>query len=283
MRHTGSNDAMYGGWQNLVDLGVAADYFRELALIGEAGVPAARRQQFEMQVSELQKQSLAILRRQQRASQRNTTERERAYATLNVITGYISSLHKWVRSSSSVESTGVAELRRIRAEWERIVRRLALQQPVDQEDFEETLRWMLGRGDVEELDVLRAVRVNPPFVSEAISRLFERADENICRRVYDAVRVAEEGEQAYQSNRQEWDSRYSGQYIAIHRGQVEDADKDKGRLIQRLAQRQRATGPFRAYIVQIGAPVFVVRPKDSAMGIQRPLFLNAASNQLLAK
>lgn len=283
MRHTGSNDAMYGGWQNLVDPRAAARYFRELALIGEAGVPAARRQQFEMQVSELQKQSLDTLRRQQRASQRNTTERERAYTTLNVITGYISSLHKWVRSSSSVDSTGVAELRRIRAEWERIVRRLALQQPVDQEDFEETLRWMLGRGDVEELDLLRAVRANPPFVSETISRLFERADENICRRVYDAVRVAEEGEQAYQRSRQEWDRRYSGQYIAIHRGQVEDTDSDKRRLLQRLADRQRATGPFRAYIVQIGAPVIVVRSKDNAMGHQRPLVLDVASNQSATK
>jgi hypothetical protein len=274
---------MYGGWQNLVDPRAAARYFRELALIGEASVHPTRRQQFEMQVSELQKQSLGTLQRQQHASQRNATERERAYATLNVITGYISSLHKWVRSSSSAESAGTVELRKIRAEWERIVRRLALQQPVDQEDFEETLRWVLGRGDVEELDLLRAVRANPPFVSETISRLFERADENICRRVYDAVRVAEEGEQAYQRGRQEWDRRYAGQYIAIHRGQVEDVDSDKRCLMWRLAQKQQATGPFRAYIVQIGAPVFVVRPKDSAMGHQKPLVLDLASNQPATK
>lgn len=282
MRHKSSNDVVYIGWQHLVDPRAAAEYFRELAIIGKAGVPPARRHQFEVQVRELQKQSLDTLRRQQRASQRNTTERERAYATLNVITGYISSLHRSVRSSSSVESTGIVELRKIRAEWERIVRRLALQQPVDQEDFEETLRWMLGRGDVEELDLLRAVRANPPYVTETISRLFERADENICRRVYDAVRVAEEGELTYQRNRQEWDSRYFGQYIAIHRGQVEDADENKGQLIQRLAQKQRIVGPFRAYIVKIGGPVLVVRPKYGTKALQASCALDEASNQSAA-
>lgn len=144
-------------------------------------------------------------------------------------------------------------------ELERAKRRLQLQHPPNRAEFETALRWMAEQGDAEELDLLRQVRASPPYTSETIEHLFEEADERICERVYDPQVVVDREEAAYQEHRQEWDKLYKGEFIAIHRGEVIDHDRDKARLIQRLFQKQDEDGEFRAYIVEIGAPVYVAR------------------------
>lgn len=50
-----------------------------------------------------------------------------------------------------------------------------------------------------------------------------------------------------------------GQFIAIYRGEVIDSDADKAKLIGRIMQNQKKTGPFRAYVVAVGAPTVTAR------------------------
>jgi|GEM_PF-5749440 len=143
-------------------------------------------------------------------------------------------------------------------------RRLRLRYPPSVEEFEFAIRWMAEQGDIEELDLLRQVRAHPPYDSDEIRRLLDLAEDQIHDRVYDPQRVVDREEAAYQQHQQEWDEQYKGKFIAIHRGQVIDHDANKRRLIQRLDQKQREEGRFRAYIVQIGAPLYVAR--GPAMG-----------------
>jgi len=142
---------------------------------------------------------------------------------------------------------------------QRIKRRLDLRYPSSLDDFIGALYWMAEQGDIDDLEELRRVRADPPYDSEEIRRLFATAEERIHDRVYDPQTVVDREEAAYQEHRQEWDEKYKSEFIAIHRGQVIDHDTDKYRLIQRLDQKQRETGRFSAYIVQIGAPVYVAR------------------------
>lgn len=144
-------------------------------------------------------------------------------------------------------------------EGERILRRQDLQAPYSLDAFINAIRWMAERGDLEDLDLLRQVRADPPYNSELIQKLLETAEERIHDRVYDPQTVVDREEAAYQEHRQEWDEKYAGEFIAIHRGQVIDHDTDEDRLIERLDERQRNEGRFRAYIVEIGAPVYVAR------------------------
>ena len=146
----------------------------------------------------------------------------------------------------------------------RINRRWDLEHPLSLDDFINALRWAFENGDVEELDLIRRIRVHPPYDSDKIQRLLDLAEDQIHDRVYDPQRVVDREEAAYQQHQQEWDEQYKGEFIAIHRGQVIDHDANKRRLIQRLDQKQREEGRFRAYIVQIGAPLYVAR--GPAMG-----------------
>ncbi len=118
---------------------------------------------------------------------------------------------------------------------------------------------MAEQGDMDDLDLLHQVRANPPYNSAEIQRLFEVAEERICDGVYDPQTVVDREEAAYQEHRQEWDEKYQGEFIAVHRGQVIDHDTGEDRLVQRLDQKQRETGLFRAYIVHIGAPVYAAK------------------------
>lgn len=142
---------------------------------------------------------------------------------------------------------------------ERILGRQDLQAPHSLDAFINAIKWIAERGDMEELDLLRQVRADPPYNSEAIQKLLETAEERIHDRVYDPQTVVDREEAAYQEHRREWDEAYAGEFIAIHRGQVIDHDTDEDRLIERLDERQRSEGRFRAYIVEIGAPVYVAR------------------------
>lgn len=165
----------------------------------------------------------------------------------------------------SLESTQVAttDPKDALKQWinklERINRRRDLQCPTSLDVFVNAIKWMAERGDFEGLDLLRQVRADPPYNSETIQKLFETAEERIHDRVYDPQTVVDREEAAYQEHYLEWNEKYAGEFIAIHRGQVIDHDADEDRLIERLDEKQRNEGRFRAYIVEIGAPVYKVK------------------------
>lgn len=170
------------------------------------------------------------------------------------------------RLMSSVEDDSrrkLIEIRRAAKRWlskaERLVRRQELRSPSSLEGYEASLWWMAEKGDADDLDLLRHLKVHPAYHSPAIQRLFEMDDVHIHGRVYSSQAVLDREEAAYQQHRQEWDQIYKGEHIAIHRGEVIDHDPDKFRLIERLDQKQWEGGRFRAYIVQIGRPVYVAR------------------------
>jgi hypothetical protein len=149
--------------------------------------------------------------------------------------------------------------RRLSVECETQARRRGLLSPPTEDDFRQCLYKTAELGNVDDLNLLRAIRENPPYQSKELIELVEVADRRICERVYDPERVVQREEQAYQRNRDTWDRQYSGEFIAIHCGQVIDHDVDKLCLIQRLDQLQQKNGGFRAYIVEIGGPIYHAR------------------------
>jgi hypothetical protein len=144
--------------------------------------------------------------------------------------------------------------RELRARVEITKRRRELIHPSSAKEFEATLRWMAERGDEEDLIQLRELKHHRPYTSRDIEQLLELAEERIAVRVEDPHYVLRKGEEIYQRNKKEWDRQYVGQFIAIHQGQVVDSDQDKTKLVDRLMKAQEKKGPFRAYVVEMGAP-----------------------------
>ena len=76
---------------------------------------------------------------------------------------------------------------------------------------------------------------------------------------YGSQKTLEREEVAYQAHKAEWDEKYRGEYIALHRGEVVAHDKEKSAVMRSLIEMQRESGRFRAYLVQVGAPLITVR------------------------
>lgn len=253
-------------WQLNDEDGATISYFRELAESGSAHVLPAKRPLYARNAELLQEEKLRKLERQRRTSHGQSGGQQSEDARFRIFNEYISDLHKQVQANSAEERAQAADIRAERAKIELLYKRFALQYPVDEQVFEEALRWMYGRGDADELDLLREISKSPPFMSESIGRLIKRVDLSICQKVYHPQRVVQEGELAYQRNREDWNRRYAGQFIAVHRGAIEFAAKTKDDLLKQLAQKQQAWGPFRAYIIQVSAPILVLRPRDGGEG-----------------
>lgn len=181
----------------------------------------------------------------------------------NIKNCYERMLNDIVRDSDKLGIQEPAQLLQYAKVWRgyaaHVTRRRDLEMPWSQEHFVNAIRWMAEQGNGEDLALLRRVRKLPPFASDEIRRSLANAEEQIHARVYAPRAVIDREEAAYQRNRAEWDTLYAGQYIAVHFGQVIDHDVDKRLLIRRLDQQQREEGRFRAYIVQVGAPIYEAR------------------------
>ena len=165
---------------------------------------------------------------------------------------------------------GWNELRMKVATQEREERRQELSAPASQEEVMANLMWMAERGEEEDLDLLRQLQRHPSYTSDETQRLLNIAVQRISERVDDPDYIFEQGEAAYQQHKEAWDRLYVGQFIAIYRGAVVDADADESKLIDRIMQKQQEEGPFRAYIVQIDAPVLNVKgPRVKRTGQKR--------------
>ena len=147
----------------------------------------------------------------------------------------------------------------LRGKAEASKRRLGLLKPDSSDNFEAALMWMAENGEEEDLELIRELRKNRTTSSAEILRLLRIAEQRIAERMDDPYRVLNRGEEAYQKNKNEWDHKYAGQFIAIYRGEVIDSDADKAKLIGRIMQNQKKTGPFRAYVVAVGAPTVTAR------------------------
>lgn len=173
---------------------------------------------------------------------------------------YEEMLNEFARSSNTLSSEERDLFRSGVREWRgraaHLARRYDLIMPPNQEDFLKSLWWMSENGDAGDLARLRQMKKDPPFNSDEIQKLLAAAEEAIHHRVYHPRTVIDREEAAYQENKQEWDSQYRGEFIAVHLGQVIDHDSDKSTLLQRLDQQQRESGRFRAYVIHIGGPIF---------------------------
>ncbi len=172
--------------------------------------------------------------------------------SLNSSINLVETLSKLVSSQSSEAWAKVQrKSHELRSAYEKAKRRITLLVPASEQEFEATVWWMAERGMEEDLDLIRQVKQAPPYSSDPLLQLLEEVEERIVRRVYDFDYVLARGEEAFERNEVEWTRRYAGQYIAIHRGEVIDADRDKGLLTQRLLDAQDVSGPFRAYIIEL--------------------------------
>jgi hypothetical protein len=163
-------------------------------------------------------------------------------------------------ASSDGDSAKIKEIwRGLYVKAEMMYRRFELRSPSSHDHFTAALWWIAERGGEEDLKLLREIRRNPPYTSDDIIRLLGIAEEKIAERVDDPEYVVRKGEEAYQQNRDSWDRLYQGEHIAICRGEVIDSDVVESALVERLIRAQGERGPFRAYVVEVGAPVLSVR------------------------
>lgn len=150
---------------------------------------------------------------------------------------------------------------------ERSARRQELRSSFESEDTKPNLYWMAERGAEEELDLLKELRNKHRYAAPDIQSLLAMAIQEIQQRVNGPDYVMEKEEAAYEAHQEEWNKQYPDKFIAIHRGAIIDSDLEKPALIDRLMQKQKEEGPFRAYIVQVGEPVLTVRgPKNKRTG-----------------
>jgi hypothetical protein len=157
---------------------------------------------------------------------------------------------------------------RLRAKAKALKREFQLESPQTQQGFEAALMWIAENGEKEHLEKLRQIKKAPPYSSETIKRLFEIAEERISERVNDFEYVLRKGEEAYQRNRQGWEQQYADQFIALYRGEVIASDRNKSRLIEKIIKKQREEGPFRAFIVEVGASVLRARGPRIRLGMK---------------
>lgn len=146
-------------------------------------------------------------------------------------------------------------LHRLHASAEHERRRLTLQIADNPAEVQSTLHWLAERGDEDDLYRLRAAVRARPYADAALARLAAQVEKRLVQRVYDPQWVAQAGEATYLRHRAEWDVEYAGEHIAIARGGVVAHSRDKGEVMRALLALQKEHGLFRAYVVQIGAPV----------------------------
>lgn len=144
---------------------------------------------------------------------------------------------------------------------ERLERRDELHFPSSVGNFRAAVCWMIQQGsDEKDLDAVRRALAelensyDPHLKRESIRRLLLLAEQCVIERVNDPTGVARRGEEAYRLNREEWEREFKGEFIAIYRGAVIASDADKTELLRKIVALQESWWPFRAYIVQVGAP-----------------------------
>jgi hypothetical protein len=144
---------------------------------------------------------------------------------------------------------------------ERLERREQLLLPAFAHEFVAALWWMIQEGnEVRDYAAVRSAKTyveskaNPMLMREGVRLLLRMAEGAILARLNDPAAVAHKSEEAYRARSEEWEQQFAGQFIAIVQGEVIAHAVDKSELLREVAARQRATWPFRAYIVKVGAP-----------------------------
>jgi hypothetical protein len=166
------------------------------------------------------------------------------------------------------EATVKDVLKQLKKKLEAGERRFELRLPTSLENFKTNLRWMYHNGEEEDLVLLCRIKKNPPYDLDDIERLMEMVDRRIRERVNKLDRVIEKGEEAYQLRYNEWEEQFSGQFIAIYGGEVVGHADTKPELYPQISEAQKQVGPFRAYIVKVGAPTLIARGPRMRLGGQ---------------
>lgn len=232
-------------------------------------IPQEKRQEFKLEVeSKLNKFKESLIQGAEKYIEPGKQKHFREFFKIQftrALEECIKSLFNDVLANSTSNELGVRHLKEI---WEGLnlrietmSRRLDLISPSTPEDFMAALWWVAEQGTEEDLKLLREVRSNLPYDDADIIKLLGIVEEKLAEKVDDPEYVVRKGEEAYQRNKEEWDSLYEGKYIAIHKGAVLYADADESSLIKTVIEEQkRQQKMFRVYIVEVGAPVLNLRP-----------------------
>jgi serine protease AprX len=152
--------------------------------MSESGVGAVRIQRFERELDELVQETQGRL--QPGARERFAYKVELQY--LGLLLELVESVSK--EASLSVNegySEVVKRWNRLRKATAMMKRRLQLLHPANQHQFEANLGYLSEQGEFEDLDFLRKLRLDPPFQSDRIFRLIEKALQNIDQRGYNQI------------------------------------------------------------------------------------------------
>ncbi len=179
---------------------------------------------------------------------------------LNSKIDFIESISKDAKLYSNGGWTKIkGPLHESRTKFELLKRRLQLISPPSSAVFEAALKWVAEHGEDEEISLLQEIRKEPPYRSDSVNRLLEIAEKRINLRLNDPAYVTKKSEEAYQRHKAQWERDYAGQFIAIHRGEVIDSDRDESELVKRVIELQRKNHPFRVYLIEVGSIVSEAR------------------------
>ncbi|MGE3538961.1 MAG: hypothetical protein AB7N91_16200 [Candidatus Tectimicrobiota bacterium] len=132
----------------------------------------------------------------------------------------------------------------------------------DNDEFIKNVMWMAEMGDEDDFESLKKMENNSLYPEKNIHRFFNRVLLRMHKRLNDPHYILKKGMEAFREHEKEWGNVYRGQFIAIYRGKVVANALDEKVLMQKIRQKQQQDGPFRAYVVQVGAsPIYMRGPR----------------------
>lgn len=200
---------------------------------------------------------------------RQDNRRDNYMSLLNEMESY----RKRVRRELDPEawSTIAPTYKRAQREVEALSRRSELQHAVDEDELRKSIYWMYAQGQGVELNSLQKVKdAYQTRLKPKTLELIEEAEQQI------TARIMEEGEQAFERHREQWERRYADQYIAIAGSDVAAADYSYDGLveqIERLADERRVFFP---YVREVRTRLMELpyAPRPAAADDETPQFLS---------
>jgi Family of unknown function (DUF5678) len=144
-------------------------------------------------------------------------------------------------------------VKRLGLDAERLERRNQLLLPASEDHFTAAIKWIIQLGVEDDLEVIRRAKSDLPYDTEDVRMLLKMAQEKLEEQANEPGYVARKGEEAYRLHRREWEEAYGGQYVAVRGGRVVAHAADKDELLKEIVKIEKAEGPFRAYVVLVGA------------------------------
>ena len=182
---------------------------------------------------------------------------------------YFAALDKWQYLGRRVARVSNGGWNHVEPLWSEIrdtiehrERELTFQTTSDVAEICKQLYWMAERpeGNFKHLFLVRDARRGRLGQLDDISRLLRTTEDKIYTKLYKSRAVVDREEAAYQKRAEEWKRLYSGQFIAVHRGEVIASQRGYSGMLEQLHEYQTVHGPISAYVIQVGAPLLDCQP-----------------------